>query len=102
MAHSPPSPPSRLGQDSITLSSALAGASIIMVFGIVGPGEARVVVDVLFGGSVVMLMLQGICDCSLHVFHIAVLVVGKLEVLQDMLICFCLQQINSWFAGILS
>ena len=54
MAHSPPSPPpsaARLGQDSITLSSALAGASI-MVFGIVGPGEARVVVAVLFGGSV--------------------------------------------------
>ena len=46
----------------------------------------------LAGQLVVMLMLQGICDCSLHVFHIVVLVVEKLEVLQDILICFCLQQ----------
>ena len=57
MAHSPPSPPpsfARLGQDSILpciLPSAVAGRSI-MVFDVVVPGEARFVVDELFGGPV--------------------------------------------------
>ena len=58
MAYSPPSPPpsaARLGQDSILpciLPSAVAGPSI-MVFDVVVPGEARFVVDELFGGPVV-------------------------------------------------